>query len=144
MDEWTIDKWTNHFDEKLTWNQRIKRKIKSIEIRNRSTNRLISRQRKLGKSNKLVIHKCAIKPIRTYGIQLWGMATKSHIQKMESLPANILRAIINAPWYVGNGRNYSFNEQTQSWNIHTNSLTRNCYDTVGKLKRKHPRDLLKL
>nr|KAF7438777.1 hypothetical protein H0235_001168 [Vespula pensylvanica] len=39
---------------------------------------LISRKLKLNIENKLLIYKIVIKPIWTYGIQLWGIAIKSH------------------------------------------------------------------
>ncbi|KAF7384587.1 hypothetical protein HZH68_014199 [Vespula germanica] len=44
--------------------------------------------------------KAIIKPIWIYGIQL--MTTKSHIQKLESLQAIILKTVVNAPWYICN------------------------------------------
>lgn len=62
----------------------------------------MSRQSKLSSENKLVIYKTIIKPIWTYGIQLWGTAAKSHILKMEATQSIILRTIVNEPWYVKN------------------------------------------
>jgi hypothetical protein len=38
----------------------------------------------------------------TYGIELWGCASKLHIAKMQRNQSKILRMITNAPWYVTN------------------------------------------
>ena len=43
-----------------------------------------------------------IKPIWTYGRPLWWTATVSHINKIETMQAKILRTIVNAPWHVRN------------------------------------------
>ena len=43
-----------------------------------------------------------IKSIWTYGIPLSGIATMSHINKIETIQAKILRTIVNAPWYIRN------------------------------------------
>jgi hypothetical protein len=43
-----------------------------------------------------------IKPIRTYGIELWGCASKSNTAIMQTTQSKILRTIRNAPWYVKN------------------------------------------
>ena len=37
-----------------------------------------------------------------YGIQLWGCARKTHIQKIQRFQNKVLRTIVNAPWYVRN------------------------------------------
>jgi hypothetical protein len=41
-----------------------------------------------------------MKPILTYGIELWGCASKSHIAKMPRSQSKILRMFTNSPWYV--------------------------------------------
>ena len=57
---------------------------------------------KLSIMNKLNIYKTIIKPIWTYGVPLWGTAAMSHINKIETEQAKILKTIVNAPWYVRN------------------------------------------
>jgi hypothetical protein len=52
--------------------------------------------------NKLLIYKAVIKPIWSYGIELWGCASKSNIVIMQRSQSKILRAMPNAPWYVTN------------------------------------------
>ena len=43
-----------------------------------------------------------IKPIWTYGIELWGCASKSNTAIMQRAQSKILRTITNAPRYVTN------------------------------------------
>jgi hypothetical protein len=43
-----------------------------------------------------------LKPIWSYGIQLWGSAFKSNIEILERFQAKVLRSIADTPWYVPN------------------------------------------
>jgi len=63
---------------------------------------LLGRRSKLSLENKLRLYKCVLKPVWTYGIQLWGCAKPSHTQIIQRLQSKILRSITNAPWYVSN------------------------------------------
>jgi hypothetical protein len=47
-----------------------------------------------------LLYKTIIKPIWTYGIELWGCTSKSHIAKMQRSQSKILLMITNASWYV--------------------------------------------
>ena len=53
---------------------------------------------------KLLIYKSIIKPVWTYGIQLWAVAAKSNIDRFQN---KLLRIITNAAWYINNDRNHS-------------------------------------
>jgi hypothetical protein len=59
--------------------------------------RLLGRRSKLSLSNKLLIYKVAIKPIWTYGIQVWGAASTSNIEILERFQSKALRLITDAP-----------------------------------------------
>jgi hypothetical protein len=63
---------------------------------------ILARKSKLNLSNKLLIYKIAIKPILTYGIQLWGAVSTSNIEILESFQSKALHLITGAPWYVPN------------------------------------------
>jgi hypothetical protein len=63
---------------------------------------LLGRKSKLSTSNKLLIYKTILKPIWTYGIQLWGTASNSNIEILERFQLKVLRLIVDAPWYVPN------------------------------------------
>jgi hypothetical protein len=63
---------------------------------------LLGRRSKLSTSNKLLIYKTILKPIWSYGIQLWGTASTSNIEIPERFQSKALRMIVHAPWYVPN------------------------------------------
>ena len=91
-----------HLDTQLAWKQYTKLIIDKIQTTRRQIHFLTSRKSKLSIENKLKIYKTIIKPIWTYGIPLWGTEAMSHINKIETIQAKILRTIVNAPWYVRN------------------------------------------
>ena len=118
---------------------------------------LTSRKSKLSIENNLKIYKTIIKPIWTYGIPLWGIATMSHINKIETIQAKILRTIVNGPWYIRNEdirrdleiptvkEAISSNAETYKVRIatHPNRLAAESFKTINmerRLKRKHPAD----
>ena len=87
---------------------------------------------------KVLIYKTIIKPVSTYGSQLWGIAAKSNIQIIQRFQNKVLRIITNAPWYIRNDRissdlnnplvidevhRYSFNYMQRPVN-HSNPLAR--------------------
>jgi carbonic anhydrase len=43
-----------------------------------------------------------LKPVWTYGIQLWGCTEPSNIAIIQRFRNKVLRAIVDAPWYVRN------------------------------------------
>jgi hypothetical protein len=56
----------------------------------------------LSTENKILVYKAVIKPIWTYGIELWGCASKSNTTIMQRAQSKILRTMTNASWYVTN------------------------------------------
>jgi hypothetical protein len=56
----------------------------------------------LNLENKILLYRVAIKPIWTYGIELWGCASKTNIDIIQRLQSKTLRAMTNAPWYLSN------------------------------------------
>jgi len=63
---------------------------------------LLGHRSKLSLENKLLLYKCVLKPVWTYGTQLWGCAKLSHMQIIQRLQSKILRSITNALWYISN------------------------------------------
>uniref|UniRef100_A0A2S2PN47 Putative RNA-directed DNA polymerase n=1 Tax=Schizaphis graminum TaxID=13262 RepID=A0A2S2PN47_SCHGA len=53
-------------------------------------------------SNKLLLYKLLLRPIWTYGIQLWGAAKISNINRIQRFQSKTLRTILKAPFYVSN------------------------------------------
>jgi hypothetical protein len=62
---------------------------------------LLGRKSQLSLSNK-ILYKTILKPIWTYGIQLWGTASTSNVEILERFQSKVLRQIMDAPWYVPN------------------------------------------
>jgi len=91
-----------HLDSKLNWVRHISAKLKQLKIQKSKLYWLIGRKSKLSIENKAMLYKAILKPIWTYGIQLWGTASATNIKKIQSFQSATLRCIMNAPWYVNN------------------------------------------
>ena len=63
---------------------------------------ITGRRSNLSTQNKITPYKTIIKPVWTYGIQLWGTASNSNIEILQRFHSKTLRSLINAPWYVTN------------------------------------------
>ena len=48
----------------------------------------------------LMVYKAILKPVWTYGIQLWGTASNSNIEILQRFRSKTLRSLIDAPWYL--------------------------------------------
>lgn len=66
----------------------------------------MGRKSKLSIENKILLYKAIIKPIWTYGIQLWGSASKTNIYIIQRFQSKVLQNICDVPWYVTNEINY--------------------------------------
>jgi hypothetical protein len=92
-----------HLDRRLTWHKHIFTKRKHLVLTLTKMHWLLGRQSQLSTSNKLLLYKTILKPIWTYGIQLWGTASTSNIEILGKKPqSKALRMIVDAPWYVPN------------------------------------------
>jgi len=58
---------------------------------------LMRRKSALSTHNKLVLYKQILKPVWTYGIQLWGCTKPSNTVTIHRLQNEVLRNIVNAP-----------------------------------------------
>jgi hypothetical protein len=63
---------------------------------------LLGRKPKLSTSNKILIYKGILKPIWTYGTQLWAAASTSNTEILERFQSKVLCTIVDASWYVPN------------------------------------------
>ena len=90
---------------------------------------LTSKKLKISLDNKLLIYKTIIKSIWTYGIEMWCMAAKSHIVKLEALQYPQIR-VINTQWYV------RIDEIWKDLKIKTDEIT-NRYDRYKKRIDNH-------
>jgi hypothetical protein len=88
-----------HLDNHLTWIKHFFTMLKHLGILLTKLHWLVGRKSKLNLRNKLLIYRVIIKPVWTYGIQLWGSASNSNIAKLERFQSKALRLITDAPWY---------------------------------------------
>jgi hypothetical protein len=61
-----------HLDRKLTWRNHISAKRIQLDLKLRNMYWIIGRKSQLPLANKLLVYRAILKPIWTYGIQLWG------------------------------------------------------------------------
>ena len=67
-----------HLDRRLSWRTHIFTKRKALGLKRRTMHWLIGPQSKLSPENKLLLYKAILKPVLTYGAQLWGTASISN------------------------------------------------------------------
>jgi hypothetical protein len=91
-----------HLDRKLAGHHHIFTKLKHLGVTVTKMYWLLGRKSQLSPSNKLLLYKPFLKPIWTYGIQLWGTASTSNIEILERFQSKALRMIVDTPWYVPN------------------------------------------
>lgn len=91
-----------NLDVKLRWKEHVKKKRKELDLKYKKMYCLIGRKSKLSIHNKLLIYKQVLKPVWTYGLQLWGCARTTNIEPIQKFQNKVLRSIVDAPWYVRN------------------------------------------
>jgi hypothetical protein len=63
---------------------------------------LLGRNSELSIHNQLTLYRQVIRPVWSYGIQLWDCASNSNIQVIQRYQNKVLKCIVNVPWYVRN------------------------------------------
>jgi hypothetical protein len=63
-------------------------------------NWLMDENSQLSLGNKITIYKAIIKPVWTYGIELWGCSKPSNTKIIQTFQSKTLRKLANAPWYT--------------------------------------------
>lgn len=91
-----------HLDEKLTWKTHIKAKKQQLNMKLRQMYWLMGKRSQLALENKLTLYKAILKPVWTYGIELWGCSKPSNTKILQTFQSKTLRMIANAPWYISN------------------------------------------
>lgn len=91
-----------HLDRRLTWRKHIEAKKTQINLKTHQLHWLLNANSKLNLEYKLLIYNSVIKPIWTYGCQLWSRASTSNIGIIQRAQSKILRTITGAPWYMRN------------------------------------------
>lgn len=147
-----------HLDRRLTWKTHIWSKRLHLNLKFNKLSWLLASKSHLSIKNKLLVYKVILKPVWTYGIQLWGSASNSNVEILQRFQSKILRRILNAPWYVSNRTIHNdtgfpfVTEEVRKLsskyllklNNHTNHLAVNLLDNsqnVYRLKRHNILDL---
>jgi hypothetical protein len=63
---------------------------------------LINKKSQLTLENKITIYNAIIRPVWTYGIELWGCSKHSNTKILQTFQSRTLRKLANAPWYISN------------------------------------------
>jgi len=151
-----------YMDKRLTWEQRTRLKRTELKRGFLKLYSLFGRNSKLSLDNKLLLYKTVLRPMWTYGMEIWGSTKPSNSQRIQSMQSIILRSITNSPFYVSNltlhndlqipvvkdlahTRYTSFHKKLPSHpNPHVQSLASPFLpdNPTRRLKRQWPRDLL--
>ena len=91
-----------HLDKNLNWKTHIFTKRKHLGLQIRKYYWLINKKSPLSLKHKLLLYTSTIKPIWTYGIQLWGTAANSNLEILQRFQNKTLKMIANAPRYLTN------------------------------------------
>lgn len=147
-----------NMDRRLTWKQHITLKRKQLNIKTKKMYWLLGPKSQLSLENKVILYKSILKPIWTYGIELWGTASNSNVEILQRYQSKSLRLITNSPWFVNNNnihsdlgvpkvkteiRRYSnnyLNRLSQHSNVLAIALL-DSSDETRRLKRLHVLDL---
>lgn len=91
-----------YLDRSLNWNLHLSHIQKKSNILKKCLIRLIGKFSPLSTYNKTLIYKMIIRPAITYGCQIWGGAPDNKIKRIEIVQNEILRMILQAPWFYRN------------------------------------------
>jgi hypothetical protein len=85
-----------HLDSKMAWKVHITKKRKEMDIEIKKMYWFLGKKSSLSLENKLLLYKVIIKPICTYGIELWGCSSKSNVNIIRRFQSKTLRLIARA------------------------------------------------
>lgn len=91
-----------HLDRRLTWRKHIEMKRGHIKLKVDKMHWLMGKYSTLDLEYKLLLYNTVIKPIWSYGCQLWQSTSNSNIDIIQRIQSKILRMITGAPWFVKN------------------------------------------
>lgn len=89
-----------HLDRRLTWKKHLQTKRDQVNLRYKGLYWLMGKNSKLTTDNKILLYNTMLKPIWTYGIELWGSTCASNRMLIQRAQNYILKQISGAPWYI--------------------------------------------
>lgn len=91
-------------DAKLRWKAHVKKKKAELVLKFRKMYWLMGRHSKMSIQNKLTLYNQVLKPVWTYGVQLWGCTAQSNRDSIQRFQNNVLRCCVDAYRYTRNVR----------------------------------------
>lgn len=147
-------------DKRLTWSSHLKQKRLTLNNRLKQLYCLVNSRSSLPLRQKILIYNTILKPIWSYGIQIFGAAAKSNLKTIQAFQSKFLRLVTGAPYYVSNATLHNdmkiptvqqlskslYNRFFYKLQHHSNILIRNMSDPqllrLRRLRRSWSRDLL--
>lgn len=83
--------------ESFVLSEHVKKKQEEFNIKLRKMYRLSELS-----LHKLVLYRQDLKPVWTYGIQVWGCVKQNNTEIIQRFQNKVLQIIVSAPWYVRN------------------------------------------
>ncbi|KAL1123068.1 hypothetical protein AAG570_002156 [Ranatra chinensis] len=87
-----------YLDRGVTWNPHTRLKRTDLNRKYGLLRHLLKRNSKLSTENKLTLYNAILKPTRAYGVEVWGSAKKSNLDRIQAFQSKVLRTILDAPW----------------------------------------------
>lgn len=151
-----------YLDKRLTWNPHTRLKRTDCNYRYKLLKRLLDKRSKLTLLNKKRLYITILAPVWRYGLELYGTAKRTNLNRLQTLQSKILRTIVNAPFYVSNHTIHSdlnipfvsdlaqsrYTKFHSKLSSHSNPLIHDLSTTTlpnnprRRLKRRWPRDNL--
>jgi hypothetical protein len=89
-------------DTKFRWKPQVKKEQEELNLKYRKMYWLLGHYSALSIYNKLMLYQQVLKPVWTYGIQLWGCTIQSNRNIIQRFQNRVLRGIVDVPWYIRN------------------------------------------
>jgi len=89
-------------DTRLTWRPHIYRTLQKANSQFRKLYPILNKNTPLKYNCISLIYKSLLRPILTYGCQVWYGASSIHTNKLDSFQNKTLRSALNVPWFVRN------------------------------------------
>jgi hypothetical protein len=105
-----------HLNNRLTWRKHILTERKHLAVTLTKMHWLFGRKSKLSTSNKILIYKAILKPVWSYGIQLWGTASTA--------PNTVVQRDLRTPTVKEEIHHYS-SQYSARLRVHPNNLVVN-------------------
>ena len=115
-----------YFEITMSPCQKIKNKLEELRLKYKKKYWFVGRGSALSIENKLMLYEQILKPVKTYGLQLCGCTRQSSTDIFQRFQNQILKNIVDAPWYI---RNADLHSRDLQMEMVTNE--------IGKFAKKH-------